>query len=323
MTGPAALPGGATAWRGVRRTQARRARQAPGRPEPRGPVWSAACPSWSGRERRERSWQTRWPERLGHPRCPRHRTRRCRRRTGSARRARQRRSRASGPDAPAAGDVGSDAPPGGVEARASVAGGSRRRTPEQRRGAPWARQDRARRRSVRWGPRRTRPPPQTEPSAELPSESLELEPKLDASASVPLCFPPFVEVCLLWPSASAVRATWFERTLANASVGGAPPVGGLAPWPSAGGGETPASGVPAAPVALPAALPVPGALEAAPAEGASAGDDRHQRRRSDAGAHAALRRKPLSAISSRSAASMRACSRTNSMRRFSFRRSRA
>jgi hypothetical protein len=73
------------------------------------------------------------------------------------------------------------------------------------------------------------PSPATEPSAALPSESLELEPKLDASASVPLCFPPFAEVCLLWPSATAVRATWFDRTLANASVGGAPPVGGLVP----------------------------------------------------------------------------------------------
>jgi hypothetical protein len=47
-----------------------------------------------------------------------------------------------------------------------------------------------------------------EPSAELlEPESLEPELGPDASASVPFCFPPFVEVCLLWPSASAVRAT--------------------------------------------------------------------------------------------------------------------
>jgi hypothetical protein len=65
-----------------------------------------------------------------------------------------------------------------------------------------------------------------EPSAELLSES---EPRLDASASVLLRFPPFVEFCLLWPSASAVRATWFDRTLAKASVGGGLPVGGLVP----------------------------------------------------------------------------------------------
>jgi hypothetical protein len=45
-----------------------------------------------------------------------------------------------------------------------------------------------------------------EPSAELFAPG-SLEPEADASASVPFCFPPFVEVCLLWPSASAVRAT--------------------------------------------------------------------------------------------------------------------
>ena len=65
--------------------------------------------------------------------------------------------------------------------------------------------------------------------------------------------PPFVEVCLLWPSASAVRATWSDRTLANTSVGGAPPVGGLAPWPSEPGGARPRTTSPLAPTAgLPA-----------------------------------------------------------------------
>jgi hypothetical protein len=110
---------------------------------------------------------------------------------------------------------------------------------------------------------------EAEPSAGLLSESSALEPRLDVSVSVPFCFPPFVEVCLLWPSASAVRATWFDRTLANASVGGAPPVGGLVPWPPGVGGEPPAIGVPAAPIALPAPPPVAGTLEAAPADGAS------------------------------------------------------
>jgi hypothetical protein len=37
-------------------------------------------------------------------------------------------------------------------------------------------------------------------------------------------------VCFVWPSACAVRATWLERTFANASVGGLPVgIGGLLP----------------------------------------------------------------------------------------------
>jgi hypothetical protein len=107
--------------------------------------------------------------------------------------------------------------------------------------------------------------PAEEPPAGVAPESLAPEPNRDALASVASRFAPLVEVCLLWPSASAVRATWFDRTLANASVGGAPWVGGLAPWLSAVGGEIPASGVPAAPAL---AGPAPGSL-AAPAEGAS------------------------------------------------------
>lgn len=101
------------------------------------------------------------------------------------------------------------------------------------------------------------------PSAGALSEPLARESEPDASASV--CLPPFVEVCLLWPSASAVRATWVDRTLANASVGGAPG-GGLVPRASAVGGEPEASGAPSAP-ALPG--PAPGAPAGAP-EGASA-----------------------------------------------------
>ncbi len=108
---------------------------------------------------------------------------------------------------------------------------------------------------------------ETEPSADVPLESLAPDPTPDASASAPVRFPPFVEVCLLWPSASAVRATWVDRTLAKASVGGAPPVGGLVPWPSAEGGAPVASGAPAGPVA-PGARPAPGA-PAAPADAAS------------------------------------------------------
>ncbi|MGH2895845.1 MAG: hypothetical protein ACRDPM_21610 [Solirubrobacteraceae bacterium] len=113
------------------------------------------------------------------------------------------------------------------------------------------------------------PTPATEPSAEVlapESSGAALLPRPDASASAPSRFPPFVEVCLLWPSASAVRATWSDRTLAKASVGGAPWVGGLVPWPSAVGGEAPASGVLGPP---PLAGTAPAAL-AGPAEGASA-----------------------------------------------------
>ena len=39
-----------------------------------------------------------------------------------------------------------------------------------------------------------------------------------------------MSVCFVWPSACAVRATWFERTFANAFVGGLPVgIGGLLP----------------------------------------------------------------------------------------------
>ena len=104
-----------------------------------------------------------------------------------------------------------------------------------------------------------------EPSAELlVSEPVEPEPRPDASASVPSRFPPFVEVCLLWPSASAVRATWLTgrwRTRLSAgrrlSVGSSP---GRRRWAASPGErrERPAG----------VAGPVPGA-PVGPAEGAS------------------------------------------------------
>ena len=104
--------------------------------------------------------------------------------------------------------------------------------------------------------------------------------------------PPFVEVCLLWPSASAVRATWSDRTLANTSVGGAPPVGGLAPWPSEPGGARPRTSSP-----LPARRGCrrAGLRPTRPGAGRRrvGRDDGRQRCGADAGAHAALRRKPL------------------------------
>jgi hypothetical protein len=91
--------------------------------------------------------------------------------------------------------------------------------------------------------------------AVLASESSAVARRPDWSESDPSRSPPFVEVFLLWPSASAVRATLSDRTLANASVGGGAPVGGPVPWPVER--------------TTPPVLPAPGADDAAPAEGVS------------------------------------------------------